>query len=261
MDTKTRLMSFRLILVFLIFLGCATEGDKKKAQSFFELGLGLMEEERYPECISHLENAIKMDPSRSDITMHTGICYMKLEKYVEAEKLIREACETEKNFPECWNNLSYLYLKMNRWKDAQTAANKALTIATYRTPDIALANLAFAEIELKQVDSALKNLEKARRFNPSNCMSPMILGRVYILKNEFEEGLRYILSARELCAMNAQVHLWEAYAYYKLGQRENAKEKYREILRVFKRGEAVEYSRLNLEKMRKKIPLEEPPVL
>lgn len=253
-----------LFLTGVLLSSCATQPglhEQKEAQVRFELGSGFFEDGRYPDSIQQFELALSKDPRRNDIKMMLGMSYFKMEKYKKAEELILEACLNEKTpYPECWNNLAAVYLKDDKPTQAVDAANKALAIDTYPTPEMALGNLALAEVKLNQLSAAQAAIEKAMRFNPDNCLVRVVFTKVLIGQKVPEAALRETKTSIAHCPLMASAHLWQAYVYYKLGQRANAETKYKEIINTFRRGEAVDESRLALEKLHNRIPLKEPAI-
>ncbi len=236
--------------------GKVTESDRVRA--YGEIGRSCFNDGRYPEAIESFKAALAIDPKRYDIMVNLGMTYLNVEKLDDALKAISTACDATQNFPDCWNALSMVRLKRGEAQLAKDAAKKALQIDTYPTPDLAMANYAKACLMLGQLKESKEILEKAIRFNPENCMHRTLLAKTWMRFGEGEEALTTIKTAISRCPLAPEIHLWQAYIYYKLGQRRSAQIKYDQIIDIFKTGQAVDISRQALVRLSKKIPLEEP---
>lgn len=232
--------------------------NQDKVEAYYQIGLSFFEEGRYPEAIGKFQDAYALDPQRYDILMNLGMTYMKVEKWDLALAKTSEACLAAKVYPECWNNLAIIYLKRGNAPKAKDSAKRALSVTTYSTPELALSNLARAHMLVGENRDARRELEKALRLNPEACAPRVLLGKTWLRLNEPEEALREVKIALARCPMAPEAHLWQAYIYYKLGQRRSARLKYEQIMELYKQGEVNDVSRLNLERLEKKVPLREP---
>ncbi len=247
-------------LTFLL-AACTHRGSPRnaeKTEAFFQIGLSFMEEGRYPEAVGKFEEAYAMDPRRYEILMHSGMAYMRMERWEEAVSKTSTACKSVKVYPECWNNLSLIYIKKGDARRAKDAAQKALDTNTYATPEIALSNLAQAELMLGENLLAKQHLDRAIRLKPDSCVPRLVLGKTWLRLNDPEEAVRALKLSVNRCPLQSEPHLWQAYAYYKLGQPKSSKRKYEQIIELFRKGSVVDQARGNLEKLQKRLVLNEP---
>jgi|GEM_PF-1980713 len=232
--------------------------SKEKANLHFEIGRSFFDDDRYPDAIGQFQESLRQDPERPEILLYLGMAHYKMENYQEAEKHVRRACELAPTYAECWNNLAVVELGRGQPKAAIVAARKALSFDTYSTPEIALGNWARAQVALKDYSGALANLDKALRLKNDSCALKQIRVQVLIRKNNFEDALESAQALRRACPLEANSHLWEAYALYKIGQRKEALAKYLSIRDLFPEGPLVEDSRRAAEAVSNKIPPKEP---
>lgn len=250
-----------LALIFIL-VSCSHAPASKSAReqnAYFEMGLSFYTDGRFPEAVQHFSAAYEADTSRSDILMHLALAHFKLEHFGEAEKLMLRACNQEEKYSECWNNLAVLYLRMNRYADAEKAARRALENQVYQTPEIALANLARANLAQGKVKDAEANISQAIRLNGDLCQPRLVMAKLLLQKKDFEGALRQSKAAVLRCPALPNAHHWEAFLYYKIGQRESAVAKFQKILNTFpNNAESVEKSRESIEALRKRTAVAEP---
>lgn len=241
---------------------CSTHSlhrNEKQSQLHFQVGLSHFEDRDYPQALSEFQRALELDEGSSSILMHIGLAYLKMDKLEQAETRVRQACTLKEAFPECWNNLAYIQLRQHEPNKAAISAQKALAFDTYQTPEIAYENLSRAQIDLKQYAPARKNLEKALRIRPESCELRMTSALLLVRQGDFDEALRESKRTVFLCKLDPRAHLWEAYCEYRLGNRSLAEKKYNEILDLFNRADAADAARVAIDRLKNRIPLEEPP--
>ncbi len=254
-------MRGRSWITILLWLGACAHGpekDPKQARVHYQIGLSYLEDQKYPEALKEFEDAARFDPSDPALHMHVGIAYLQLEKIDEAAKWVSEACKMPEPFPECWNNLSHIELRRGHAAEAASYAEKALATDTYSTPETAFANLARAQLALKQPQKALTTLQKSLRLKPQACDLRILLNPTYIRLNDLETALSEARRTKFFCRLEPQAHLWEAYLLQKIGRRSDAEQKYREIMELFRQPETIDASRVALERLKKRLPLPEP---
>jgi len=249
------------IVILAVFAGCSSRGkvsEAEKLNALYEIGSSLYGDGRFPEAIEKFEAAYSLAPERFDVLMALGMTYLAVEKTDLALNAVSKACQSVSVYPECWNNLSIVHLRRNEGEKAKVAASKALEVNTYSTPELALSNYAQAALLLGQYPEAKASLEKAIRLSPESCLPRLALAKTWVRMQDYEEALRIVKTAISRCPLDAEIHIWQAYIYYKLGQRRSAQIKYNQIVDLFKQGQAVDFSRQCLERLQKKIPLSEP---
>ena len=248
----------------VLFAGCASFGGSdeatRKTQLFYDLALAHYQDGQFPDSIANLQQVLARDSDSYQAKILLGLNYLAVDSLDAAEKITLEACNSKGANSDCWNNLSAIYLKSRKYNQAVDAANQALADLTYPTPSLALANLAQAQIALKELSQAQTTLEHAKKLDPRNCQIRVLLGRVLTKRGALEEALQETRVATSQCPLSAVSHLWEAYTLYLLGDREKASKKLHFIVEQFKRGEIVEKAQTWTDLLQNRIPLQEPPI-
>lgn len=259
---KKLLLPWIGVALLALQLRCAhspTKASVEEQAAYFELGLSFYSDGRYPEAIQHFQAAYDADPRRSDILMHLALAQMKMEQFTAAEQSMRQACAQEKVYPECWNNLAVIYLRAGKFSEAESASRRALETPTYKTPEVALANLAQAQLALGQLKNAEASAQKAIRLKPDACQERLLLAKIRFVQGDIEEALKESRSAVMRCPLVPNAHHWEAYLLVKIGQRKSAVAKLQRIINTFpNNAEYVEKSRRAIEKINRRLAIEEP---
>lgn len=94
------------------------------------------------------------------------------------------------------------------------------------------------------------------RLSPNNCALRNVLTLLLVRSQEFEEGLDEARRTASLyCRADATAQLWEAYAFYKIGQRGAAEARYENgAVEAFRQHATTDAVRVALERLKKKDP-------
>lgn len=247
-----------LALALALLGACASSKSASKAQLYYELGMNLMSEDKVPAALSNLQEAAKLDPDRPEILMHLGIAYMKLGNDAKAEEALSRALELQPDSPDLMNNLSAFYLQAKKPEKAALYAQQALQILTYQTPELALANLAQAQVAMKQKERALGTLEDALKRSPDNCAVRMLYSRTLYQNGRDSQAMREARLVQKRCPLKASGHLWEAYLLYKHRRRQDSQAKYQQTLELMRRGPGADQAQEALFNLKNHVPPPEP---
>ena len=88
--------------------------------------------------------------------------------------------------PEAWNSVAVTALHFQRWDEAVTASERALSNAIYRQPWAAQGNLGWAYFNKKEYLRAAKELRTALFANPQFCVGRYRLAKVYFEQQNFD---------------------------------------------------------------------------
>lgn len=245
-----------------LMTACATapseQSTSAESHANFALGVASFQSSNYSAAYNYFARAESMAPENSSYRMHTGLALMSLERHSEAEKKIISACEAEKEYPECWNNLAAFYLKTNRPKEALAMAQKSSASTSYRTPSVALANEARALIALKRYRAALVPLSKADRIGQATCDVSLLHAQANNRLKFYDRALESARKAESMCSSNPNTHFWVAYLYTQNQRRDLAQAKYLAMLETFRDQKIVFQTNAYLQQLEKRIPLQEP---
>jgi arylsulfatase A-like enzyme/Flp pilus assembly protein TadD len=90
------------------------------AMAHRDLGMLLLQQQRFPEAASHLEKAADLGLEQPRLYNFLGIAYSRSGRYSAAAGVYKKALAKDSSYAEAHLNLSYAYQKLNRAADART---------------------------------------------------------------------------------------------------------------------------------------------
>jgi arylsulfatase A-like enzyme/Flp pilus assembly protein TadD len=90
------------------------------AMAHRDLGMLLLQQQRFPEAASHLEKAADLGLEQPRLYNFLGIAYSRSGRYSAAAGVYKKALAKDSSYAEAHLNLSYAYQKLNRPADART---------------------------------------------------------------------------------------------------------------------------------------------
>lgn len=243
-----------IILFFIFFVGTihpflqAKENLVKKAQESMDFMA-------YEQAGNYLSQAILADPDKKDIRVMQGFAYFKQGKHNYAIKVLKEELTL---FPDNFNAfilLGYVYFNQAKIKEAadvcqdfSTALEKAVreeSLKRYskyalrdkkkllekilekiskKTLNFGLPNftLGFYHKKGGNFEKAKENFHLAleRGYNPVECHIQLI--DIELIRKDWKEGMKRSVEALEAEGTQAEFYFLKGYAYYHLGEIENA---------------------------------------
>jgi len=139
--------------------------------------------------------AIQKDPNSISAFMGLGIIYDTQKKYDQAKEYYQKALKINPKFAPAANNLAYLY--------AEKGGN---------------------------VDEALNLAQSAKEQFPDDPHISDTLGWVYYKKNVFSRAIVYLKEANDKIQNNPMMRYHLGMAYYKNGEKENARRELKKAL-------------------------------
>jgi type IV pilus assembly protein PilF len=201
--------------------GCATHARRESEQSHvrFQLAADYFRSQRTEAALEELRKALALDPENADaynllglVSLSQGAEYVRqvetsgclrgadaeavrrdaAAKFRDAEEKLRRATELRPEFAEAWNNLSVAALQLESYDEAITGAENALKDVAYPSPEIARANLGWAQFHKKNLNAAWKALHEAVARAPGFCVGRYRLAKVYVERSQYDEAAEEI---------------------------------------------------------------------
>ena len=202
-------------------VGCATSAktDTEQSRIRYQLAEDYFRGQRTEAALEELRKALGMDPSNADayallgvIALSQGAEYLRqveissclkgddanavrrdaAAKFREAEQQLRRATTIRPEFAEAWNNLAVTALHLENYDEAISAAGNALKDVAYGSPELARANLGWAEFHKKNLNAAWKALHEAVARLPGFCVGRYRLAKVYVERGQYDEAAEEI---------------------------------------------------------------------
>jgi len=203
---------------WLALSGCAArvKKDTDQSQIRFQLAADYFRNRRFEAALDELQRALELDGENADaynllglISLQQGAEYVaQVEtescltgddaasvrrdasaKFREAEQKLRRATELRPQFSEAWNNLAVAALHLDRYDEAARAAGSALADVAYASPEIARANLGWAELKQRDLAAAWKDLHEAVARAPGFCVGRYRLAKVYVERAQYDQAV------------------------------------------------------------------------
>ncbi len=225
-----RYLSWAIILLTFLISACASVPNKNETQAHFLLGDSYLREGKYNLALKELILASQRSPSNPTIRMELGLAYMYRGDLKRAERELRKAISLKDDFGEAYNNLGLLYLKMNRWQDAQKCFLRAVSIPTYTTPEIAYTNLGSCYVLQKKYLKAERAFKQAIKLNFLYLPAYIGLGNLLEFQRRYLEALKLYQRAIIYLPKEAVLHYRVGMIYYRLGQQEAAKREFKRVI-------------------------------
>lgn len=201
---------------------CATRVSNKdtdQSQIRYQLAVDYFRAQRTEAALEEAHKALALDVDNADaydllglIALAQGADYLRqietssclrggdaeavrrdaVAKFKEAEQRLRKAVSLRPGFAEAWNNLAVAALHLENYDEAATAASNALKDVTYPSPELARANLGWAEFHKKNLNGAWKALHEAVAHTPGFCVGRYRLAKVYVERGQYAEAAEEI---------------------------------------------------------------------
>ena len=207
-----------------------TKGDYHLAESFFH-------------------RLLSAKPEFADIQNKMGIIYSSTNRFELAVRAFEKALESNPGYTEASLNLAITYSDMGQYEKAREVFERAAHISKESSGDIdpfikgKLANehlkIGNIYIDLRKLDEAIDEFEKALRLAPAFADIITQLGIAYREKGQHDEAIKHFNHAKEVRPgyMPPRIHL--GLTYYSRGFYGLAEEEWREALKIDPNNAAV----------------------
>lgn len=176
-----------------------------------------------------------------------GLVYMALGEPELAQKSMLAAVKLKPNYGEAWNNLGLIYLRLKRTQQAKECFQKALGLLTYRTPEFPALNLARLYREEGDRAQAKKyaklSIQKNWRYVPAYLFLAQLLNE----EDQVEAANQVLEEGVEARPDNPTIVLEYAKSLLRLGQEEQAKRWFKEIIKNHAKSQESKVARDYLE--------------
>ena len=202
-----------------------------KPDSFFgqfDLGVVLVQEQRYDEAIAAFVQAASLDAQVASLYDYLGFCYIQIKKPDLAATEYQAVIKLEPT-ASAHNNLGFAYAESGRLEDAAHEFNEALQLnAGFHS---ATGGLCFAYEGLRQTDKAIEACVQATSNNPKSVMANLLLGETYLDAHRYREAVGPLKTAHSLAANDPKVLTALGEADYHLGDLQGALEAFNSATR------------------------------
>ena len=129
------------------------------------LGLALVEHNRYREGIEHFQQSLLINPDYAEAHNNLGNALMESGRLQESIKYFNEAIQLKSDYPAAYNNLGNAYRSSGQYQQAFECYEKALRLNPYYAE--AHYNLGLVLILTDRPQEAIEHLEQTLRLKPN----------------------------------------------------------------------------------------------
>ena len=217
------------------------------------MGTSLLESGNYPQALSELLIAEKLDDSSSLIQNNLGLAYLARERTDLAEEHIRKAVKLKSDFTDAKSNLGRVLIERKKFAEADKFLHDALSDLTYPHPEKPLLNLGLSSFRQGRFQEAKKYVLKSLDFQRSSCLGQTLYGRSLFELKDYAGSASTLDQAIGFCQNDQpdEPQYFSALAYYQNGEQRKAETRLEEILKLYPNGRYRDRARSMLETMRK----------
>lgn len=245
-----------VLLTILIFVGCATSSPPEqsdKAVLHLQIGNDYLKKENYPLALKELLIAEDLSPANPYIQANLGMVYFMRERYELAEKHYRKSISLKPDFTDAKNNLSRAFIEIGQYRQAEVLLKEVLADLTYVDFPKAYANYGVLEFKRKNYSSAITYFKKSLERDRENCFTQVFHGRSYLELKEIPFAVLQLEKAIPFCSQieSDEAHFYSAIALYRNNQKDKARIRFEELIRLYPSGYNIEKAQKMLELLKK----------
>jgi len=204
--------SLKLIVVFgLILFGAALfglsgcQGTKVRlqdSQNHYEYGLLYLRNEKYNLAFSEFQKAGELNAKDARIYNGLGLTYYFQAKFPQAIQEYQRALSLDPEYPEAYNNMAAALINKEEWAEVIRYADKALSVASYTTPEFAHFNKGVAYYHLKEYEKAQSEFETSLELESNYANTHYHLGLTLLERKQYPSAVKSFRKALELISLS-----------------------------------------------------------
>ncbi len=219
----------RPLLALETFRKMVDLGGDESSRGYQEIIDTYREQKQWPEATRTAQEAVKKLPKDKTLKMALAVQLADDGKGDEAVELAKSTVKNGAGDREGYLQLEQIYARLKRWKDAEDALAQAGKLST-RSEEKEVVQFAYGALyeRQKKYEQAEQSFRQVLQLNPSNSMALNYLGYMLADRNvHLEEALTLIKHAVELDPQNGAYLDSLGWAYFRLGNYEQAEENLR----------------------------------
>jgi tetratricopeptide (TPR) repeat protein len=209
---------------------CLLGGAQAVSQSSsnYEKGMSEFRAKNYAAAATLFAAAEADHPGATDALLFQGKSLVNLQKFPEAERVLRQYSTRHAESDDALYLLGYVLHRQNRPADSLAAYTRAAALKTPTAEDLKIVGLNY--VLLADYDDAIKWLGKAAQFDPNHKDTWYYLGRAYYSKGLLRDAKRAFERALELDPRDARAENNLGLIFESDGNSEEAARAYRNAI-------------------------------
>ncbi|HEX4922606.1 MAG TPA: tetratricopeptide repeat protein [Bdellovibrionales bacterium] len=242
-------MGKQLVICLLagLFLSCASGNkEREKAELHLRIGTAHLNQGNYPLALRELLEAHRLDSSNPIICNNLALAYYVRGRHAEAEKYLNQAIKLDPKYTDAYNNLGRVHIDTGRYDLAITELTRVVNDLTYPQPEKGLSNLGLAHLKAKNYQEAQRRFKEALQANSAFCPAHNHYAQALYHLKDYKKAAAATETALQLCPNLDEAHYYGALSYLKMGQRDRANARMREIVELYPTSEFAKLARSHL---------------
>jgi tetratricopeptide (TPR) repeat protein len=154
------------------------------------LGVALLEKERFDEALADFQQALKGNPNKAEVLNNMGDAFLRMGRINESFPYLQQALEMEPTRPDVLSNLGNALLRSGHVDEAIVHLQKALQGYPDYVP--ALNYLGVALLQKGREDESLVHLQHALEIDPDHKSAHFNLANTLIQKGRSDEAITHL---------------------------------------------------------------------
>ncbi len=200
------------------------------ADAQYNLGIALIEKERFPEAEAHLMEAIRLDPENFEARINLAWTFSSQNKWPAAIEQLEAALKIQPDSAQAQNRLGQALHKQGEMDRAFACFEKAVTFDSQLAE--ARYNLGAILAERGNISDALPHLEEATRLEPEKISWLDFLAQIQIATKDLERGRETLERVLKLNPASPQAHRSLGWIFVQQGALDQAMPHFREAVRT-----------------------------
>ena len=226
---RTRLSALTASIAVFVLLLCGSSNINSQTQnavanSDLELGLKFYREGKYPDAVTSLKKAVKVNRNDADAWYYLGLSWLKASELKNATKAFEKACKLQPNSARAQSGLAYSLLLRHKVLDGLRESERAvalddnnaeahfvLGVAYLHTGDRERAlNQADRAIQIKQnfADAYLLKSQTLVQFTSGALVQPLLPPAERT--NRYQDAASALETYLQLAPASVEKQLWSA---------------------------------------------------
>ena len=226
-----------LLLILPTLAGCATwrnqDGKNNLAAYHYQMGLSYLGERNYTGALVELTEAEKLDPKNPELLYNLGLAYIGKKRPDLAEQKLQRALMLKPDYSSARNDLGYAYLELKRWDNAIQEFKTVKDDLFYENSENAAINLGLAYLGKGDYPKAMEELRAVAAVSPRNPIVHLSIGRVWFAMDKSEQAIAEYHKALQIYKDYGAAYYYLGLAQLKLNNPNEAKDAFKEVIRIF----------------------------
>lgn len=209
----------------------ALKNDNSNIELLKLSGLTFVNLEEWKEAQNDFETVVKYEPEDATSWFYLGICYDKLGDFISSKNSYIKVIELRKDYVEAYKNLCVILMKLNVPEEALKYALMANTIAPEEYIFDFVVGTAYMKI--KEFSKSIEPFKKALEKSPDNLGIINSLGTALMATGQSEYAIQYYEKAVNIDPKNPM-------GYYNLGSAYQIQQNHLEACKYLKEAVALD---------------------